>query len=219
MERCLRMPFCILINKIEMFFDQLSIFITGILAAVLGAVPFGLVNLSVLDVSLNRGNKDALNIAHGAAFVEVAYGLIAIFAGGAFSKLMDGNPVINYMIIIILIISGMVFFIKKQQARTSGDRKYFGFMKGAFLNLISFQVFLFWMLAITYLSSRGLMRYDALSVILFIAGIWLGKMAVLILYMLLSKRIFAHSQILSRNINRIIGSILFGVAIFQALSM
>jgi threonine/homoserine/homoserine lactone efflux protein len=128
-----------------MFPDQISIFIIGILAAALGAVPFGLVNLTVLDVSMNKGNKDVMKIAQGAALVEVAYGLIAIFAGGAFSKIMNGNS--------------------------------------------------------------------------FISGIWLGQMVVLLLYMLLSKRILAHSRVLSRNINRIIGSILFGVAVFHALSM
>ena len=202
-----------------MIFNQFTILIIGSLVAMLGALPFGLVNLSVLDASLKRGNKFALKIAYGASFVEIFYGLIAILAGGIVKKYIEGNVIINLSIILVLIIAGLFFLMKKQNTQSSGDTGYFGFLKGAFLNLISFQVFLFWLIAITFLSSKQLLPYDAISIVLFMLGIWLGKMAVLLLYMLLSKKMVSRSQILSKNINRIIGFILFGVAIFQAITM
>ena len=202
-----------------MLVNQIIILITGALVAILGALPFGLVNLTVLDVSMKRGTSDALNIAHGAALVEVLYGLIAIFAGSLVNNYIDGNVIINYFIILVLVVSGLFFLVKKQKSNSSGETGYFGFFKGVFLNLISIQVFLFWLIALAYLSSRQLIQYDILSVLVFLAGIWIGKMTVLFLYMLLSKKIVSHSQILSKNINRIIGFILFGVAIFQTINM
>ena len=202
-----------------MLVNQIIILITGALVAILGALPFGLVNLTVLDVSMKRGNSYALNIAHGAALVEVLYGLIAIFAGSLVKNYIDGNVIINYFIILVLVVAGLFFLVKKQKSNSSGETGYLGFLKGAFLNLISIQVFLFWLIALAYLSSRQLIQYDILSVFVFLAGIWIGKMTVLFLYMLLSKKIVSHSQILSKNINRIIGFILFGVAIFQTVNM
>jgi len=116
-------------------------------------------------------------------------------------------------------VSGLIFLVKNQKSHSSGESGYLGFFKGALLNLISIQVFLFWMIALTYLSSKQLVQYDILSVLIFLFGIWIGKMTVLFLYMLLSKKIISHSQILSKNINRIIGFILFGVAILQTINM
>lgn len=202
-----------------MVINQFTILITGATVAILGALPFGLVNLTVLDVSLKRGNRYALSIAHGAALIEVFYGLIAIFAGGLVKKYIDGNIIINYFIILVLIVSGLFFLVKKQKSHSSGESGYLGFLKGALLNLISLQVFLFWMIALAYLSSKQLVQYDILSVLIFLSGIWIGKMTVLFLYMLLSKKIISHSQILSKNINRVIGFILFGVAILQTINM
>lgn len=202
-----------------MLINLIIILITGATVAILGALPFGLVNLTVLDVSMKRGNSYALNIAYGAALVEVLFGLIAIFAGSLVKNYIDGNVIINYFIILVLLISGLFFLIKKQKSHSSEDSGYLGFLKGAILNLISIQVFLFWMIALAYLSSNQLIQYDPLSVLIFLSGIWIGKMTVLFLYMLLSKKIVSHSQILSKNINRIIGFILFGVAIFQTINM
>ncbi|MCD6597743.1 MAG: LysE family transporter [Bacteroidales bacterium] len=202
-----------------MLVNQIIILITGAAVAILGALPFGLVNLTVLDISMKRGNRYALSIAHGAALVEVFYGLIAIFAGSLVKNYIDGNVIINYFIILVLVVAGLFFLVKKQKSNSSGETGYLGFLKGAFLNLISIQVFLFWLIALAYLSSKQLIQYDILSVLVFLAGIWIGKMTVLLLYMLLSKKIVSHSQILSKNINRIIGFILFGVAVFQTINM
>ncbi len=81
-------------TKLIMLVNQIIIFITGALVAILGALPFGLVNLTVFDVSMKRGNSHALSIAYGAALVEVFYGLIAILAGSLVKNYIDGNIII-----------------------------------------------------------------------------------------------------------------------------
>jgi threonine/homoserine/homoserine lactone efflux protein len=92
-------------------------------------------------------------------------------------------------------------------------------LNGILLNLVSIQVFLFWILAIAFLSSRELLYYDILSILLFILGIWLGKMAVLWIYIRLSSRYLSRSRVISKNINTIIGIVLFGLAFFQILKV
>ena len=60
-------------------------------AAIVGGLPFGLVNLTVLNVTFEKGNGAAIKIAHGAALVEVVFGITALFAGGMLAGLgMDG---------------------------------------------------------------------------------------------------------------------------------
>jgi hypothetical protein len=119
----------------------------------------------------------------------------------------------------VLILGGIFFILKKQSKSDPRETGSSGFFKGILLNLVSIQVFLFWILAIAFLSSRELLQYDLVSILLFVSGTWLGKMAVLWLYMNLSNKILSSSRIISKNINTIIGIVLFGIAFFQILKI
>jgi len=189
----------------------------GIITTMIGALPFGLVNLTILNVTFEQGNRPALNIAYGASLVEVLFGLTAILAGGLLSEYIEGNLIISYFIVAVLFAGGLFFIFRKQGAGSSRDTGYSGFFKGIFLNLVSLQVFLFWILAIAFISSRHLLHYDFLSILVFVSGIWFGKMLVLLLYIKFSKKIISSSGIISKNINTIIGIVLFGVAFIQLL--
>ena len=198
---------------------EISYLFIGFAACTVGALPFGIVNLTVLDETLKKGNRSALNIAHGAAIVEVMFGLAAILTGSLIDSYLDNNIFINYFILGLFIVSGMVFYFNKKRIDFPGKSQFTGFIKGVFLNLISIQVFLFWILAIAFLSTKNLRPPDSISIFIFLIGIWLGKMMVLWSYTILSKNIIAKSQKLSNNMNRIIGLILFSVAIIQAVKM
>jgi threonine/homoserine/homoserine lactone efflux protein len=202
-----------------MIINYLLLLLMGVGAAIIGALPFGLVNLTVLKVTFQKGNRAAIKIAHGAAIVEVLFGLTALFAGGLLARFIEGNIIVSYFTGAVLIAGGIFFVLKKQQNSDPADASTSGFIKGMLLNLVSIQVFLFWILAIAFLSSRELLQYDILSAGFFISGIWLGKMAVLWMYMNISNRILSRSRIISRNINTIIGMILIGMAFIQFLKI
>ena len=206
-------------QNIIMVINYLFMLVMGMGAAIIGALPFGLVNLTVLNVTFERGNRAAIKIAHGAALVEVVFGLTALYAGGMLARHIEGNVIISYSTAAVLIIGGIFFILKKQRKNDPNETGSSGFLKGILLNLVSIQVFLFWILAIAFLSSRELLQYDLLSILLFVAGIWLGKMAVLWIYMNLSNRILSRSRIISKNINTIIGIVLFGLAFVQVLKI
>lgn len=188
-------------------------------AAIIGGLPFGLVNLTILNVTFEKGSRVAIKMAHGAALVEVVFGLTALLAGGVLASYIEGNVIISYSTAAVLIIGGVFFILKKQRSSNSRVSGSSGFLSGILLNLVSIQVFLFWILAIVFLSSRELLQYNLLSILLFVSGIWLGKMAVLWMYMNLSNRYLSRSRLISKNINTIIGIVLFGLAFVQVLKI
>jgi len=200
-----------------MVIDYLKLLVLGMGAAIVGGLPFGLVNLTVLNVTFERGNSAAIKIAHGAALVEVVFGLTALLTGGMLASYIEGNVIISYSTAAVLIIGGVFFILKKQRSSNSRVTGYSGFLNGILLNLVSMQVLLFWILAIAFLSSRELLQYDLLSILFFVSGIWLGKMAVLWMYINLSNRILSRSRIISKNINTIIGIVLITLAFVQFL--
>ncbi|MDA3954282.1 MAG: LysE family transporter [Bacteroidales bacterium] len=194
-----------------------SLILIGIITAIIGALPFGLVNLTVLDTAYQKGKRHAMNIAFGAAWIEVLFGLSAIMLGNSIVRFTSENQFIHYLILLLPAFVGFIFLFKKDSKNFTSKTKSKGFIKGIFLNLISLQVLVYWIIAITFLSSNHLVIQNRIDILLFLLGIWIGKMTVLWFYSYLSQRIFSKWRFLSLNMNRVIGSILLVTVLIQFL--
>jgi threonine/homoserine/homoserine lactone efflux protein len=190
--------------------------IIALAATTIGAVPLGLVNLSVLDSALKNDTHGATQIAYGASVVEVFFALASVLMGAKLSPFFEGNPVVRYFVFAVLLVSGVFFWFKtnKEKIRTE-TQKSFGFLKGVLLNIISVQVLLFWLLAATVLSAKQWLPTELAEVLLFLAGVWLAKMGVLKGYAFLAKMVATHAEKFSANTNRIISIVLLAVSIIQ----
>ncbi|MBW6480421.1 MAG: LysE family transporter [Bacteroidales bacterium] len=189
----------------------------GFFASIIGAVPFGLVNLSVLQTAINKGTRATMPISYGASLIEVIYGIFGIFAGSLLYRYIDKNPWFNIFTAAVLMIMGLVFFFSRSQFQMNKNNTFGGFVYGILLNLLSLQVLAYWILAISVISSLNQQLFTPLAIILFLAGIWAGKMSVLISYASLGNKIASQSQKISKNINRFIGIILIGIALFTII--
>lgn len=192
------------------------IILVGITVAIIGALPFGLVNLTVLDTAYRKGKKQAMHIAHGAAWIEILFGLTAIVLGKRIIQLTHHILFIHYLFIFLPGVVGIIFLFKKSTNHSRPKIKNNGLLKGIFLNLVSLQVLLYWIIAITYLISNQILALGWwFNILIFLVGIWIGKMSVLWLYAFWSNTIFNKWQFLSSNMNRVIGSILLFTVLIQ----
>jgi L-lysine exporter family protein LysE/ArgO len=189
----------------------------GIITTIIGALPFGLVNLTVLDTSYHNGHNSAMKVAHGAAWIEVLFGLLAILVGNSLIHVTRENQFAHSFILFLPALIGLFFLFKKASNSRNTKTKNSGFLKGVFLNLISLQMLLYWLIAITYLNSHHVLFQNKIDVILFLIGIWLGKMLVLWFYSYLSQQIYSRWKFLTSNINRVIGGLLLLTAFIQFL--
>lgn len=192
--------------------------ITGLLASLIGALPFGLVNLNVMKVTVERDFRAGLVLSLGASVVEIMYGLTAVFAGQFLDSFLNQNPWIRMLIAALLFATGFVFFIRKNTSINTRSNQSCRFVNGMALNLMSVQVLLFWIMAVLLFSSSGNFRFDTTSIIAFLSGIWLGKMLVLSMYAALAIKLKKKASLVNRNINRVIGITLCLIAAFEVTS-
>lgn len=195
--------------------DIIILFMIAFAVTLIGAIPLGLVNLTVVDITIKDGSNEALKIAHGAAIIETLFGLTAFYLGSKLSSILSEMTILRYIIAIILVGAGLYFLLKrtkKEKRKTVGTK---GVLIGALLNLLSFQVLLYWIVAMGIVVTWNPLNLTAINLIIFSAGIWLAKVGVLWGYVHFSKRVLSTSKYISNNINNIIGAILLVVALVQ----
>lgn len=203
---------------ISMYDNTLIYLFIGALVCTVGAVPFGLVNLSVVNVAVTSNIRKSMSIAFGAAIIEIVFALAALFAGTLLQNVLNGSVWIKIIISGVLFSAGVFFWFRKSgEVSQKTNRNLNGFLKGVLLNFISIQVLLFWIVAVTFLSVRNIIPTSFVQVFLFIIGVWIAKMTVLRVYAILAKKVIEKSQMLSQNINRIMGVMLIIIAFIQLL--
>jgi L-lysine exporter family protein LysE/ArgO len=187
-------------------------FFLGFIAAIIGAAPFGLVNLSVVESTLKRGERVAFLVSAGATLIEIVYVLLAIFLGSRLGGYIENNQWIEFFILLVLLAAGLSFFHRKNSGT---DKKTFimpAFVKGMFLNILSVQVLLYWFVAVAFLQANSQIVFTSECIIAFTLAVVPGKMLTLLLYRLLANKIKSKSIVIARKINYIIGIIMIGLA-------
>jgi len=187
----------------------------GFITCVIGALPFGLVNLSVLKRAVDKRKKTAIAISHGASVTEIAFAAIAVFFGSFLKDALLENLYLNLFIVLVLLTASFIYFFKKSRGNKATDIHLKGIMKGIILNLISLQVLLYWILALGFLITQLEINYQPVFLIIFFVGVWIGKMTTLRLYIEFSRIIEKRSYHISNYINKVIGGLLLLVATFQ----
>jgi hypothetical protein len=87
------------------------------------------------------------------------------------------------------------------------------------LNLISLQVFSFWIIASIYLLNEELINFQAITVLFFLFGVYLGKLLTLEGYVLVSTKVSNKMNGLPAKMNKIMGTIFAFLSISQFIKL
>lgn len=197
------------------------VFFVGVLASFIGTVPFGPINLSVIDTTLNRSFRAAMHFSIAAALIEVPQSFIALRFNPIVQEYIVGNPFFRGLTISFFIILGLVFFLRKPQSNDGSAkvRKTSDFVHGLMIAVANPQAIPFWFFVLTFLKTSqhlDLSPHLGLQILLvFLVGVASGKMLALVCYAKMGQLIVAHAHTFNRWMNKIIGMILMGIGFFQ----
>lgn len=207
-----------------MAISSMTIFMASWAASFLGTLPFGPINLSVVDTTINRSFRAALRFSTAAALVEIIQSWIAIHISWNMGQMLIDNPWTKLGAFILFLTLGLFFFLKKGQDNKKANIRHRGdFAKGLFISFLNPQAIPFWIFVLTYLDSSQIVHLDVHApfrvVAVFLLGVSIGKFAALVLFGLLGKHIARRSQLLSKWMNKIIGAILMSIGLFQMMQI
>ena len=198
----------------------LSLF-TGILATIIGALPPGASNLAVVKTTAEENIKESLKISYGAAVGEIIIAILALCFGMMAQSVYQNNLWIQISFSVIMAGLGVYFIFKKQKPTDETKSKATKFIRGFLFGIVNPPVLVYWIALFSMLS--GYFSIDEGSpwpvLLLFFAGVFIGKTATLYGYARLSKYIIARNGHFKTLVNRIIGVVLIVLALVQTAKL
>lgn len=197
-------------------------FLVGMVVSFIGSIPLGSINLSTLQIALEKNVRAALLFALGATLVELVYSYIAI----KFSAFLLSHKDVELYIQLVAIPAFVILSIQSFRKKASGaeskevnNRGKSSFLKGIFIGLVNPLQIPFWVAYGTYMLSNKWITNDGMLLNVFIIGIVTGTYLLLSLVIFGSKAIDAKLNLSRFNMNKAIGAIFLALAVYQTVKL
>lgn len=199
-----------------------KLFLITYLAACVGVIPPGLVNMTVAKTCLERGKKSGILVAFGASAVVLLQALIAIqLARYIFDDRWMYNMLLRTGVAIFLML-GIYFFIKarKRASRKKIQLAHHGtvrsLLKGAMISAFNILPIPYFCMVGAALNLKGSVDYDMTTIVSFIIAAASGTFTVLYLYSYFFLKIEIKEDKFARKSNYLM-AILMGVLMLLTL--
>lgn len=198
----------------------------GITTAIIGALPLGASNIAVINTAIKQNLKLSMKIAFAAGFAEVLLSYYALNYNMMVKDFFLTNQWIQILIALVLLAIGGLLFFKKTKTKTTVKSKN-KFLKskyatGFFLGLLNPPVLVYWLLVYGIINNNVAMlsvKSSALILILFFLGVYIGKVITLYFYGKFSLFMQRRFNNINQILNRVTGSLLFFVGVFQVVKL
>ena len=195
----------------------LQAFFIGTLATIIGALPPGASNLAVIKTTLQENHRKALKVGYGAGVGEVLLALIAFSFGMVVQDFFEMNLWIQYLVAGGLAVLGIYFLVSKKTAKQTERKKPSKYLLGFTLGVLNPPVLIYWVLIFSLLGKTifGAQGCSSLWLILFVSGVFLGKVATLYGYSKFGLHIQKKKKSNPRSVNTYIGITLIVLSTIQ----
>mgnify|MGYP003607438821 FL=1 len=193
--------------------------LSGFIAAAIGIIPPGLINMTAAKINLKEGKKNAMWFILGAVLVIFFQVYIAVL----FARVIDNRPDVVTLLrevgfVIFSILTIYFLFIAKEpkskkKSKIKKSSKKSRFFLGMLLSGLNFFPIPYYVVVSVTLASYHLFVFENDVIFTFVLGSVLGSFAILYSYIAFFGRIEKKTDYLMRNMNTIIGIITGLVAV------
>jgi threonine/homoserine/homoserine lactone efflux protein len=195
-------------------------FITGLIVSFLGTLPLGVLNITIMDVSLKKGMSSALRFALACSLVELVYSYISVQLTKTIINFPALGPVTEVAANITLLGMGIYYIRKQGQLSASKQKPISSFYLGAILSILNVVAFPFWILYTTLLQGKGIVGLSQHSLIItYVIGISIGTIAGLLPFAYASRFLVRIQARHRHRMDRMIGFLFLSLSLFQLISL
>ncbi len=192
--------------------EYLLHFVLGIFATYLGLLAPGMLNMTAVQITIDKGTKFAHSFSAGASLIVFGQAGIALF----FTTYLNKHPNILEFIenvgVFVFFALAILFFMKTRSKvnfrKERKKRKGTYFFRGVLMSTMNMLGIPFYLVISTYLGTKGLLLMGFEYILIFIIGTMFGAYLIFATYISFAKIIIKRANFIARNINYIL-SLLF----------
>jgi threonine/homoserine/homoserine lactone efflux protein len=199
-------------------------FLFGFLAAVVGVIPPGLINMTAAKVSLTDGKKRAMMFVAGALLIIFFQTYISVI----FAHYIDEHQEVVIMlreIGLFIFIALTVYFLKFAKKPKIHDEtiqvksKRSRFFMGMVISAINFFPIPYYVLISIALASYKVFTFETWPIYSLVFGVVLGSFSVFYFYVVFFNKMNSKADFLIDNMNKMIGIITGFVAVLTLFNI
>lgn len=200
------------------------IFFLGLLIALIGVIPPGLLNMNAAKISLKEGYSRGVVFSIGVCLVVAVQCYLAVLFARYLSNHQEIVEILQRVAMVIFFLIAIYYLIiAKPKLEVDAEEvtksKKNRFFLGMFLSSINVFPIPYQAYMSTTMASFGLMDFDQVSIIAYVAGAATGTFVMLYVYIFFFEKIKSQSFTSHKNMNYIIGSITGIIAIVTLINV
>jgi threonine/homoserine/homoserine lactone efflux protein len=199
--------------------DVLHLLSLGILSSFVGALPLGMLNLTVLQLSLANQQRQAVAFSLGASIVELIQIFSTFLAMHLLLKIPNLNSFMAFVSIPVLLYLGFKNFNNTSNTEGGKLTNENAFWQGVILSFANVLVYPFWLLWGNLFVQNAWLKPEPLPYFFFALGASLGTFAAFCAFILLGKVLWRRLQSVQYITNKLIAFAFFGFAGFQIFNL
>lgn len=205
--------------------DITVIFFLGLIIALVGVIPPGLLNMNAAKISLKEGHVRGIMFSIGACVIVAVQTTIA----SVFASYLSNHPEIVKIlqrVAFVLFVLITIYFLsiaqKKPKAQNREPKirsKHSRFFQGMLLSALNVFPIPYQAYMTLTLASFSVMKFDNISITSYVAGATTGTFVTLYCYIFFFDKIKSKHFTTQKNMNFIIGSITGVIALVTLINI
>ncbi|MEL0454934.1 LysE family transporter [Flavobacteriaceae bacterium SZ-1-7] len=192
--------------------DITLIFFLGLVFALLGVVPPGLLNMTVAKISLKEGHVRGIMFSIGVCVVVFAQTYIAAIFARYLSKHPEVISVLRGVALVIFVLITVYFLViakstPKPQIEPKMKSKHSRFFQGMLLSAINVFPIPYQAYVTITLASVGWLSFEQINILSYVAGAGTGTFVTLYMYIFFFDKIKGKAVTSQKSMNLLIGVI------------
>ena len=186
------------------------IFFLGLIIALVGVLPPGLLNMTAAKISLKEGHVRGMMFSGGVCVIVILQTyLAAIFASYMTNhqNVVDVLQRVAFVIFVLITVYYLLIAKSDPDVDTPSRSKHRRFFQGMFLSAINVFPIPYQAYMTITIASFGWMEFESTSIISYVAGATTGTFVMLYFYIFFFDKIKSKKLTTQKNMNRIIGTI------------
>ena len=192
-------------------------FFIGLIANFIGYIPPGNINLTLAQITINRGIKQAIQFIIAFSCVEFFFTYFIMNAAKWLSSQVKLDIIIDWVMLILFTVLGTITWMNRKKPPETKYSEHDSIKYGILLGFINPMQVPFWLITGTYVITHEWILDGRLALVIFSLGSAGGAFLCLFLYARFAQYIKSKFALSTRVINTSIAILFFAFAGYHAI--